>query len=97
MIQREAKQRRDSIDQYQTAGRDDLVAVEQAELDVIQTYLPKAMSQAEIEGVIDEVIASIGATSPAQMGQVIGQVMARVGTRAEGSVVSNSVKAKLSQ
>jgi uncharacterized protein YqeY len=95
VLQREAKQRRDSIDQYQTAGRSDLVAIEEAELAIIQTYLPQAMSPAELEQVVDEVIAQVGATDAKQMGAVIGGVMQRVGARAEGGTVSQLVRSKL--
>ena len=95
VLQREAKQRKDSIEQYEAAGRADLVAVEQSELGLIQAYLPQAMSEAELEKVVDEVMAAQGATDMKQMGAVIGAVMARVGAAAEGGTVSRLVRAKL--
>lgn len=95
VLVREAKQRRDSIDAYKSAGRDDLVAVEEAELKIISEYLPKAMTEDEIVAVVDEVVASLGANSPAQMGQVIGAVMAKVGAAADGATVSRLVRARL--
>ncbi|HSX01211.1 MAG TPA: GatB/YqeY domain-containing protein [Candidatus Saccharimonas sp.] len=96
VLQREAKQRRDSIDQYRTAGRTELAAAEEAELVLIQGYLPQLMDESELAAVIDEVITEQGATQPAQMGAVIGAVMQRVGARAEGGVVSRLVKERLS-
>ena len=95
VVQREAKQRKDSIEQYEAAGRDDLVATERAELEIIQDYLPPVMSSDELDAVIDEVMATTGATTMAQMGQVIGQVMAKVGAQADGGAVAAAVKAKL--
>ena len=95
VLAREAKQRRDSIEAYGKAGRDDLVATEEMELGVIAEYLPEAMSDDELVEVIDAVIAEVGATSPAQMGAVIGGVMKQVGARAEGGTVSRLVREKL--
>jgi uncharacterized protein YqeY len=95
VLSREAKQRRDSIEAYQAAGRADLVAVEEAELKVISGYLPEAMSEADVAKVVDEVIAEVGATDMKQMGAVIGGVMKRVGAKAEGGLVSKLVREKL--
>ncbi len=95
VLQREAKQRRDSIEQYEAASRADLANIERAELDIILTYLPKAMSEAELATIVDEVIAQVGATDMKQLGAVIGAVMARVGAQAEGGAVSQLVRAKL--
>jgi hypothetical protein len=95
VLQREAKQRRDSITQYGVAGRQDLIYIEAAELEVITAYLPQALSQAELEIVVDGVIARLGATDMKQMGAVIGMSMKEVGARAEGGAVSAIVKAKL--
>lgn len=96
VLQREAKQRRDSISAYRGAGRTDLAQKEQAELEVVSEYLPETMSEAELEQVVDEVLSETGATGMAQMGQVMGAVMKRVGAKADGSVVSRLVKEKLS-
>jgi uncharacterized protein len=95
VLQREAKQRRDSITAYQDAGRMELAEREEAELKVIGEYLPEAMSEADLTQVIDEVIAETGATTPAQMGVVIGGVMQRVGARADGGTVSRLVRERL--
>ena len=95
VLQREAKQRRDSITQYGLAGRQDLIDIETAELEIIQAYLPQALSQAELETIVDGVIARLGATDMKQMGAVIGLSMKEAGARAEGGAVSAIVKAKL--
>jgi len=95
VLQREAKQRKDSIEQYEAASRLDLADIEKGELTIIQSYLPTAMSSAELEKVVEEVIAQLGATDAKQMGAVIGAVMARVGATAEGGSVSQLVRAKL--
>jgi uncharacterized protein len=90
------KQRRDSIEQYEKAGRQELVDKEQAEIDVIDTYLPKAASQEEIEQVVAAVIAETGASSPKDMGKVMKAAQAALaGKNADGRVVSEVVKAKL--
>lgn len=93
---REAKQRRDSIEAYKQAGRDDLIAQEELELAVISGYLPKALTEDELVKIVDEVVTGLGATDMKQMGQVIGAVMARVGASADGGTVSRLVKARLS-
>ncbi|MBI2797966.1 GatB/YqeY domain-containing protein [Candidatus Saccharibacteria bacterium] len=95
VLQKEAKKHRDSIEQYQNANRDDLVKEEQAELDVIDGYLPEAMDDSELEKIVDEVIAQQGATDKAQMGAVIGAVMAKTGGAADGKRVSGLVAKKL--
>ena len=90
------KQRRDSIEQYEKAGRQDLVDKEQAEIDVIDTYLPKAASQEEIEQVVAAVISETGASSMKDMGKVMKAVQAALaGKNADGRLVSEVVKAKL--
>jgi uncharacterized protein YqeY len=90
------KQRRDSIEQYEKAGRQELVDKEQAEIDVIDTYLPKAASQEEIEQVVAAVIAETGASSMKDMGKVMKSVQAALaGKNADGRLVSEVVKAKL--
>jgi len=90
------KQRRDSIEQYQKAGRQELVDKEQAEIDVIETYLPRAASQEEIEQVIATVIAETGASSMKDMGKVMKAAQAALADKnADGRLVSEIVKAKL--
>ena len=90
------KQRRDSIEQYEKAGRQELVDKEQAEIEVIETYLPKAASHEEIEQVVTAVIAETGASSMRDMGKVMKAVQAALaGKNADGRLVSEVVKAKL--
>jgi uncharacterized protein YqeY len=95
VLQREAKQRRDSIEQYRGAGRDDLATKEEAELAIVQTYLPQPLSEAELTALVGEAIARVGATDMKQMGAVVGAVMGQVGARAEGGAVSKLVREKL--
>ncbi|MDF2461698.1 MAG: GatB/YqeY protein [Candidatus Saccharibacteria bacterium] len=95
VLQREAKQRRDSVEAYRSAGRDDLQKQEESELEIIGSYLPEAMSEDELAKVVDEVIAETGATDMKQMGAVIGGVMKRVGAKAEGGLVSKLVRERL--
>ena len=90
------KQRRDSIEQYEKAGRQELVDKEQAEVAVIETYLPQAASVAEIEAAVAAAIAEAGATSIKDMGKVMKAVQAALtGKNADGKVVADTVKAKL--
>lgn len=90
------KQRRDSIEQYEKAGRQELVDKERAEIDVIETYLPQAASQEEIEQVVAAVIADTGASSMRDMGKVMKAAQsALAGKNADGRLVSEVVKAKL--
>jgi len=91
------KQRRDSIEQYQKAGRQELVDKETAEIEVIDGYLPQAASREEIEAVVVEAIASTGANSMKDMGKVMKAAQtALAGKNADGRVVSEIVKSKLS-
>lgn len=94
VLQREAKQRKDSITQFKQGGRDDLADSEQQELTVIEAYLPKQMGEDELAALVDAVIAETGAT-PAQMGVVIGEVMKRATGKADGAAVSQMVRQKL--
>lgn len=92
---KKAKQHKESIDAYEKGKRADLVEREKAELEVISKYLPKQLTDSEIAKIVDEVIGQSGAVSTGDFGKVIGQVMAKVGGQAEGSRVSEIVKAKL--
>jgi uncharacterized protein YqeY len=95
LLQREAKQRRDSIEQYDKGGRQDLADSERHELEVIQSYLPQQMDETELAKLVDEVVRETNATSPAEMGVVIGAVIQRSGGRADGGTVSRLVKQRL--
>lgn len=97
VIARQAKQRRDSIAEFEKAGRGDLVAQEQAELDIIEEYLPRQLTEAEIEEAVRAKIEEVGAMSMAQMGDVMRPLMAEIGDRADGSQVNKIVRRLLSQ
>jgi uncharacterized protein YqeY len=95
ILVKQSKQRRESIDQFQTAGRHDLVETEQFELQVIETYLPAKLSETEIRQIIADTIAATGAQGVAQMGAVMNAVRAKVTGRADLAAVSQWVKAAL--
>jgi uncharacterized protein YqeY len=95
VLEKMVKQRKDSIEQYSRAGRDDLIAKEQFELELIQDYLPEQMSEAEIEAVVAEAISATGASEMKDMGKVMGMVKPRVQGKADMGLVSKLVKAKL--
>lgn len=95
VVEKMIKQRKDSISQYEKAARQDLADKEKYEISVIEGYLPKQLSQAEVEAVIAEAIASTGATSPADMGKVMGVVKPKLAGRADMGKVSGLVKGKL--
>jgi hypothetical protein len=95
VLQAYAKKVRDAAEGAEKAGRDDLAASAQSELQVVQAYLPAALSDAELDAVVQEAIAEVGATGPRDMGQVMKAVMPRITGRAEGSRVSALVKQKL--
>lgn len=90
-----AKQRKDSIEQFDKGGRLDLVEREEAELAVIKTFLPEELSEEEIKAEIDRVIEEVGATGPRDMGAVMKALMPRIAGRADGRLVSDLVKAAL--
>jgi len=89
------KQRRESIRQYAEAGRYDLVAIEEAEIPVIQDFLPQALTEAEIESMIKDAVAESGAESVKDMGKVMALLKAKMQGRADMSVVSVKIKAAL--
>lgn len=95
VLDKMVKQRRDSIRQYADAGRDDLVEQESAEVEVIQEFLPAALTETEITAIIDAAIAESGAESMRDMGKVMGLVKPQVQGRADVGRVSGLVKQKL--
>lgn len=95
IVEKLIKQRKDSISQFQAAGRDDLVAAEQAELVVLQAYLPEQLSAAEVEAAVDAAIAESGAASARDMGKVMGLLKPRLAGRADMGQVSALIKARL--
>ena len=90
------KQRRDSITQFQQAGRQELADKEAAEVSVIQEYMPAALSEAEIDSLIAEAMTTSGATSPQDMGKIMGLLKPRLQGRADMGLVSRKIKEKLS-
>lgn len=97
VVRREVKQRRDSIDAYSKANRADLVAKEEAELNVLSTYLPAQMSRDEIEKVAREIIQRTGASGPADKGKVMPEIMTELRDKAEGREINAVVTELLSQ
>ena len=96
VLDKMVKQRRDSIKQYTDAGREDLAAIEEAEVEIIQAYLPAALSEYEIAAIVEAAIAQTGASSMAEMGKVMGIVKPQVQGRGDMGAVSGIVKQKLS-
>ena len=89
------KQRRDSISQFESAGRDELAAIERAEINVIQEFLPQQLSEDEILAIIDDALSGIDATGMAAMGPLMGVIKPKLQGRADMGAVSKLVKAKL--
>lgn len=89
------KQRRDSISQFESAGRDELAAIERAEINVIQEFLPQQLSEDEILNIIDDALSGIDATGMAAMGPLMGVIKPKLQGRADMGAVSKLVKAKL--
>jgi hypothetical protein len=95
LLDKMCKQRRESISQFEKAGRDDLIAQEVSELELIQTYLPEQLGEDEIATLIDEAMTATGATSIKDMGKVMGQLKPKLQGRADMGAVSGMIKAKL--
>ena len=95
VLNKMVKQRRDSIEQFELGKREDLAAIERAEIEILQTYLPEQLSADELGVMVDEVIASSGATSIRDMGKVMGQIKAKAAGRADMGAVSATVKERL--
>ncbi len=89
------KQRRESITQYSAAGRDDLVAQEQSEVDLIKTYLPAALTETEINNIVDAAVNETSAASVKDMGKVMGLVKPKLQGRADMSIVSKMIRDRL--
>ena len=96
VLDKMGKQRRESISQFSDAGRDDLIAIEQAELEIIQEYLPEALSEAEISDLIGQAIEESGAASMKEMGKVMGILKPKLQGRADMGKVSQQIKSQLS-
>lgn len=96
VIKKQIKQRQDSIEQFKKGNRLDLADKETKELEILQSYLPAQMSEEEIKKLIDEAVEQTGAVGIKDMGRVMKEVLAKVGGQADGKVVSDLVKSKLS-
>ncbi|MDA1028776.1 MAG: GatB/YqeY domain-containing protein [Bacteroidetes bacterium] len=96
VLQKQAKQRRDSIEQFEAAGREDLKAVEVAELAIIEKYLPKQLSEEAVRSVVEQIVRETGVNSMKEMGKVMGPAMAKMKGLADGKLVQEVVKSVLS-
>lgn len=97
VIQKEAKQHKDSIDQFKNAGRDELVAKEEKELAVLKKYLPEQLGEEEIKKLVVDAVTKTGASSIVDMGKVMGALMPHVKGKADGGLVSKIVREILGQ
>lgn len=97
VIKRQIKQHQDSIEQFQKGQRLDLVDKETKELKILESYLPPQLSNEEVKKIIEEVIVEVGAQGPGDMGRAMKEVMARIGQSADGKLVSELVKERLSK
>jgi len=95
VIQKMVKQRKDSISQFKDAGRDDLVDVEEAELIIINNYMPKQLSESEVLVAVDKAIAATGASSMQDMGKLMGVLKTQLDGKADMGVVSGLIRSKL--
>ena len=97
VLDKMVKQRRDSIEQFEKGGRDDLAAIETAEIAVLEEYLPEQLGDDELDALINDAISSTGAESIRDMGKVMGAIKAKAAGRADMGVVGGKVKARLGQ
>jgi uncharacterized protein len=95
ILEKMMKQRKDSVSQFEAANREDLAVIERAEMAIIEQYLPAKLGEAEVLAVIDAVIAEIGASSPADMGKVMGAVKPKLAGQADMGDVSKLIKQRL--
>ena len=95
VLDKMVKQRRDSVEQFEKGGREDLAAIEKTEIEVLETYLPEQLGDAELDAMIDEVITAVGAESVRDMGKVMGAIKAKAAGRADMGAVGARVKARL--
>ncbi len=97
IVNKQAKQRRESIAEYESAGRSDLAAVEVTELAIIERYLPQQMNREEISALVTKVIVEVGASGPKDKGKVMGRLMPQVKGKADGRLVNEVVTELLAQ
>jgi uncharacterized protein YqeY len=95
VLQRERKKRAEAMEAYDAAGREEQADREEFELDVIEEFMPEPLSEDDLEEIVDNVIAEVGATSIRDLGRVMADVMPQVSGRADGSTVSQLVREKL--
>ncbi len=95
VIQKEVKQRKDSIEQYTAGGRPELAEKENKELQILQSYLPEQMSEDEVKGIVENAVKQAGASSIQDMGKVMGIIMPQVKGKADGTLVSKLVRESL--
>ena len=95
VLQRERKRRVEAADAFRSGGREEQAAAEERELDVLEEFMPEPLSEDEIEEIVDDVIAEVGATRLADLGRVMADVMPQIAGRADGSQVSQIVREKL--
>ena len=95
VLQRERKKRIEAADAFRNGGREEQAATEERELAILQEFMPEPLSEDEIEEIIDDAIAEVGATSMADLGRVMADVMPQIAGRADGSSVSQIVREKL--
>ncbi|ERI09921.1 GatB/YqeY domain-containing protein [Aneurinibacillus aneurinilyticus] len=96
VLTRELKQRRDSLQEFEKAGRDDLAASARDEINILMEYMPEQLSEEEIRALVNEIIQQTGASSKKDMGKVMGALMPKVKGRADGTLVSKVVQESLS-
>lgn len=97
VILSQAKQRRDSIAQFQAGGREDLVKREEAELAILETYLPAQLDPQSLDLAVDKIIAELGASSPKDLGRIMKTLMSRFAGQIDGKIAGELVKRKLSR
>lgn len=96
LLTKAAKQRRDSIEVFEQQGRDDLAATEKSELEVIESFLPKQLSEEEVEAEVKKVIEEVGAAGPQDMGKVMGSATKKLAGKADGKIISAIARKLLS-
>ena len=97
IMRKEVKQRQDAIIEYAKGDREDLAAKEKSEITIIEAYLPTQMDRNELETIVEKTIEELGASTPSDMGKVIGAVVAKTGGQADGSVISQIVRDKINK
>lgn len=96
VLNREVKQRKDSLQEFEKAGRDDLAETVKAEVEILMEYLPQQLTEEEVKAIVSQTIQEVGASSKADMGKVMGALMPKVKGRADGKIVNQAVQQLLS-